>query len=155
MSPRPVNFRYMNPPNLKLAVPFFGVTDMEKSLDFYVRGLGFTLKHQWTPRGKIEWCWLTRDGVSLMLQEPRSETDPLRNSSQTKAFGVNICVQCEDALALYREFKARHLPVTEPFVGNNMWVFKVRDPDGYPLEFESPTEVPEETRYSEFVSAGK
>lgn len=145
----------MEKPNLKSAVPFVGVTDMEKSLDFYVRGLGFTVKHQWTPRGKIEWCWLMRDGVSLMLQEPREATHPLRSSSQTKAFGVNICVQCEDALALYHEFKGRNLAVTEPFVGNNMWVFSVRDPDGYPLEFESPTDVPEETRYGDLVSAAK
>jgi hypothetical protein len=30
-----------------------------------------------------------------------------------------------------------------------MWVTSLRDPDGYRLEFESPTDVPEETRYSE------
>ena len=29
-----------------------------------------------------------------------------------------------------------------------MWVFSVTDPDGYRLEFESPTDVPEGTEYS-------
>ena len=31
----------MNVPNLKQAVPFFGVKDIEASLRFYVDGLGF------------------------------------------------------------------------------------------------------------------
>ena len=34
------------------------------------------------------------------------------------------------------------------FVGNNMWVAILTDPDGYKLDFESPTDVPEETVYS-------
>jgi lactoylglutathione lyase len=36
-----------------------------------------------------------------------------------------------------------------PFVGNAMWVTLVQDPDGYKLEFESFTDVPEETVFSE------
>jgi hypothetical protein len=59
--------------NLKQAVPFFMVKKMELSLDFYTRGLGFELKLDWKPEGKIEWCWLERDGVALMLQEYRKE----------------------------------------------------------------------------------
>ena len=59
----------MNQPNLKLAVPFLLVTDMERSIGFYVNGLGFILTNTWTPHGKIEWCWLTRDLISIMLQE--------------------------------------------------------------------------------------
>ncbi len=58
-------------PNLRLAVPFFMVRDMETSLKFYTEQLGFTITNQWTPRGKIEWCWLGREGVALMLQEYR------------------------------------------------------------------------------------
>jgi lactoylglutathione lyase len=30
-----------------------------------------------------------------------------------------------------------------------MWVTILTDPDGYKLDFESPTDVPEETVYSE------
>jgi len=35
--------------NVKQAVPFFGVTNMEASLRFYVDGLGFKMKH-WDSR---------------------------------------------------------------------------------------------------------
>jgi lactoylglutathione lyase len=31
-----------------------------------------------------------------------------------------------------------------------MWVVSLSDPDGYRLEFESPTDVPEETKLSEW-----
>jgi len=47
--------------NLKQVVPFLGVTDMERSVGFYIDGLGFTMKHQWVPEGKLRWCWLTRN----------------------------------------------------------------------------------------------
>ena len=59
-------------PNVKQAVPFFMVTDIEASLRFYVDGLGFTLTHEWRPEkaaGRIQWCWLQLGDVALMLQE--------------------------------------------------------------------------------------
>jgi lactoylglutathione lyase len=37
--------------NVKQAVPFFGVTNMESSLRFYVDGFGSEIKHQWIPDG--------------------------------------------------------------------------------------------------------
>ncbi len=141
-------------PNIKLAVPFFMVRDMERSLNFYVDKLGFTLTNQWTPRGKIEWCWLQREDVALMLQEPRSESHWLFSLAEPGK-GVSICFQCEDALALYHEFTAKGVEITEPFVGNNMWVVAFNDPDGYRLDFESPTDVEEETRYEEWVKANR
>jgi hypothetical protein len=55
---------------------------------------------------------------------------------------------CTDAIALYHDFIARGVAVKRPFVGNGLWVTSVRDPNGYRLDFESPTDVPEETVYS-------
>ena len=136
-------------PNIRLAVPFFMVRDMEASLDFYTGKLGFTITNQWTPCGKIEWCWLQREAVSLMLQEPR-DRDKF-DQQGPKGTGVSICFQCTDALALYHEFTAKGVAVNEPFVGNNMWVVCFTDPDGYKLDFESSTDVEEETVYSDWV----
>ena len=136
------------PTNIRLAVPFFIVRDMEASLKFYTDKLGFKLTRQWMPRGKIEWCWLQRDEVAIMLQEPRTK-EPA-DQEGLKGKGISICFQCADALALYHEFTARGVEIQEPFVGNNLWVVAFPDPDGYRLDFESPTDVPEETRYSEW-----
>ena len=129
--------------NLRQAVPFFMVADMAASLRFYVEGLGFAKTREWTPHGAIEWCWLEREGVALMLQVYREGRIP----ADSRGVGVSVCFQCQDALALYREFVGRGLTPKNPFVGNAMWVVVIQDPDGYTLDFESQTDVPEETEY--------
>ena len=136
--------------NIQLTVPFFHVRNIENSVRFYTDGLGFELKKQWTPEGKLRWCWLERDSVAIMLQEfPAGGHDsrpPLNNPGE----GVSISYQCKDALALYREFTSRDIQASEPQVANNMWVTIVKDPDGYTLDFESPTDVLEDTKLSEW-----
>jgi len=100
--------------NVKQAVPFFGVTNMEGSLRFYVDGLGFA---------------------------PPKET---------LGTGTSVCFMCEDALALYREFKSHGIQTRQrPFVGNRLWVVPLTDPDGYRIDFESPTDAPEESELAE------
>ncbi|HEY4197949.1 MAG TPA: VOC family protein [Mucilaginibacter sp.] len=140
-----------NQPNIQYAAPFFMVSNMEASLKFYVDGLGFTVQNTWTPRGKIEWCWLQREGGPLMLQEARISVDKPFLSGNKPGAGVSIWFQCVDSLALYHEFIERGININEPFVGNGLWDVKVTDPDGYNLHFECPTDVPEETTYSEWI----
>jgi len=137
-------------PNLKKAVPFLRASNMVESLKFYVDGLGFEIKIKWEPRGTVEWCWLERDGVAIMLQEPRKEWVEKHPLTDKLGVGVSIEFQCEDAIALYQEFAAHGLNPTEPFIGNGLWVTHVKDPDGFSLGFESPTDVPEETTYSDW-----
>lgn len=79
-----------------------------------------------------------------MLQAYRAGLRPEGKLGQ----GVTVCFMCTDALALYDEFTKKGLMPAEPFVGNRMWVVSLTDPDGYRLDFESATEVPEETTYS-------
>jgi catechol 2,3-dioxygenase-like lactoylglutathione lyase family enzyme len=133
-------------PNVQQAVPFFMVSSMEASLRFYVDGLGYKRTNQWIVDNEIRWCWLQLGGAALMLQEYGSNS-PLHNEKLGQ--GVSVCFQCRDALAIYHETQARGLHPKTPFVGNNMWVTILTDPDGYKLDFESPTDVPEETVYSE------
>lgn len=135
--------------NVQQAVPFFMVTEMERSLKFYVNGLGFETKLTWTPRGKIEWCWLQLGGAAVMLQEYRSDGQHAFKPAGKLGEGVSICFMCRDAIAIYHQAKERGLQVKTPFVGNRLWVTQLVDPDGYRLDFESPTDVPEETIYHE------
>lgn len=147
----------MTSANVKQAVPFFGVTSMEASLRFYVDGLGFKMTRCWIPDqadgqddykpdGRIRWCWLELGEAAIMLQELLPERRP----KETLGTGVNVCFQCEDALALYREFKSRGIQTrTRPTVGNRLWVVPVTDPDGYRMEFSSPTDAPEDTELEE------
>ena len=135
--------------NVKQAVPFFMVEDMQKSLRFYVDGLGFEIKHRWEPDGNLRWCWMRLGDTSLMLQEFWKEGHHSGRPDGKLGQGVSICFVCEDALAIYRDIKSRGIESKTPFVGNAMWVVSVTDPDGYRLDFESSTDVPEETVLSE------
>ena len=132
--------------NLKQAVPFFGVSSMDASLRFYVDGLGFEMTNNWIDDGVLRWCWLQRGGAAIMLQEFRREGHESWVPDGKLGQGVSICFICDDALAMYRELTARGIQSSRPFVGNAMWVTSVQDPDGYRLEFESPTDVPEDTQ---------
>jgi catechol 2,3-dioxygenase-like lactoylglutathione lyase family enzyme len=137
--------------NVQQAVPFFRVTSMEASLRFYVDGLGFETTRKWTPDGdgRIWWCWLELGNAALMLQEFRKEGPNSWAAESKVGVGVSIAFTCKDALALYKDFKSRGIEAQRPFVGNGMWVTSVQDPDGYKLDFESLTDVREETVFSE------
>jgi lactoylglutathione lyase len=137
-------------PNVREAVPFFNVKDMPASLRFYVDGLGFRITHDWTPDDPsvIRWCRLQHGKAGLMLQTYWRDGKPGGWPEGQLGQGVSVCFMCDDALALMREASQRGLaPSRNPFVGNKMWVVDYVDPDGYRIEFESPTSVPEETEY--------
>ena len=135
--------------NVKQVVPFFGVNEMERSVRYYVDGLGFTMQRRWDPEGKLRWCWLELGGAALMLQEFWREGHHAFVPAGKLGEGASLNFQCEDAIALYHEFKSRGIEASEPQVGNGLWVTGLTDPDGYRLFFASPTDVPEETRLSE------
>lgn len=143
--------------NITEAVPFFGVRNMEASLKFYIDGLGCKMTRWWIPDqkpdhpdGKIRWCWLELGEAALMLQEFRrhgQHKDGVEAEiPKNLGAGVSINFQCQDSLALYREFKSRGISIPKkPFVGNRLWCVNVTDPDGYSLWFNSPTDAPEES----------
>jgi len=137
-------------PNVKQAVPFFSVSNMDASVRYYVDGLGFEMIEKWIDEGgKLRWCWLRLGDAALMLQEFRKEGHGAWVPQGKLGEGVSICFICQDALAIYREATARGIEASRPFVGNAMWVTSLKDPDGYKIEFESPTDVAEETVLSE------
>ena len=138
----------IRPGNIKQAVPFFGIIDIEASLRFYVDGLGFAIKYHWAPDGRIRWCWLERDGVVLMLQEFWKDGRP-GGAPPTLGNGMSVCFMCEDAIAVYHEALARGLSPARPYVGNRLWVTSFVDPDGYRVDFESPTDAEEDTVYAD------
>lgn len=69
----------------------------------------------YNPDGRIRWFWLELGGAAIMLQEFL----PARHPKEMLGTGVNICFQCEDALA--REFKPCGIQTRRrPFVGPGM-----------------------------------
>jgi lactoylglutathione lyase len=135
--------------NVQQAVPLFAVSNMETSVRYYVGGLGFEMTRKWVDEGKLRWCWLQHGDAALMLQEIRPEGHDSWTPQGKLGEGVSICFICKDALAMYRQIRAQGIEVSRPFVGNGMWVTSMSDPDGYRIEFESVTDVPEDTQFLE------
>jgi predicted enzyme related to lactoylglutathione lyase len=126
--------------NVTAVVPLLMVERMERSLAFYVDGLGFTVENRWMPDGQLRWCRMSLGGASLMLQEI---TAPAGS-------GAALYFQCSDALAVYSEAAARGISaLREPQVGNFAWEVFFADPDGHKINFCSPTELHQETLLSE------
>ena len=142
-------------PNLRQAIPFFSVSNMENSLRFYIDGLGFEMADKWEDAGTVRWCRLVRGGAALMLQDFRRDGGKTWSPDGPLGLGVSIMFICSDAQSAYREFTARGLTPSLPFVGNGMWVTSLRDPDGYSVGFESQTDVPEDTTFEDRASDAK
>ena len=137
-------------PNVKAVVPLLMVTDMARSLAFYVDGLGFKIENHWMPDGRLRWCWMTLGDAALMLQEATESGRQKMAADGKLGNGVGINFQCTNALAIYREAGARGIEaLREPQVGNFAWEVFFADPDGYKINFSSPTKLPEETLLSE------
>jgi len=133
---------------VRQVVPFLAVKDMEKSIQFYIDGLGFEFKNKWIDDGVLRWCQLQMDEVSLMLQEYKAEGHDSRQFSDNKGEGVTLCFFCDDATEFYHNVIARGAQASIPVVSNGMWVTELTDPDGYVLLFESDTDAAEGTRLS-------
>ena len=115
-------------PNVKQAVPFFMVTDIDASLRFYVDGLGFAVQwtHQFEPTFPV-FAELSRDGVALFLTEHTGDCKP----------GGACYIIVDDVDALYREITGRGVkpaeaPEDAPWGAREMLVV---DPDDNRLRF--------------------
>jgi catechol 2,3-dioxygenase-like lactoylglutathione lyase family enzyme len=135
--------------NVKEVLPFLRVSDMARSVHYYVDGLGFAIKHRWDVDGKLCWCSLSLGGSTITLQEFPSKGNDSWVPEGRVGVGVSLCFLCEDAIEIYREVVSRGFEASEPQVGNSMWVTSLVDPDDYRLEFESVTDVAEDTTLSE------
>ena len=138
--------------NVTAVVPLLMITSMERSLAFYVDGLGFTIRiagFRMVVCVGVGCPW----AAPLMLQEATEAAREKTPTSGTLGNGASLYFQCTDALAIYREAATRGIhPSHEPQVGNSAWEVFFADPDGYKINFSSPTHLPEETLLSEVTS---
>jgi lactoylglutathione lyase len=135
--------------NVQQSVPFFRVSNIQESLRFYADGLGFDMTNQWIDDGVLRWCWLQNGGAALMLQEFRKEGHDSWVPACKVGEGVSISFMCKDSIEIYKRAIAKGLNASKPVVGNGLWVTYLSDPDGYRIDFESPTDVPEDTELSD------
>jgi catechol 2,3-dioxygenase-like lactoylglutathione lyase family enzyme len=126
--------------NLSSLRPMLAVTDLPRTIRFYVENLGFNCSS--TFGDPPVWCELERDGVAIMFNAPpraHVERDVPRLSKDYQIFYFIS----SDLPSLHAEFKQRGVQVSDLRVTiYQMKEFEVRDPDGYWLWFGQETDEP-------------
>lgn len=123
-------------------VPELLVSDIEKTIGFYVGILGFHINYS---RQEDGFYFVERQGAQLML-EPYEEGTPYSNGKPTKPFGrgMNFEIGTSDIDVLYGTIESNNYPIHFPIeekwyrIGDVMGgtkQFMVTDPDGYLLRF--------------------
>ncbi|WP_293897579.1 VOC family protein [Phenylobacterium sp.] len=124
-------------------VPELDVTDLEASLGFYVRTLGFKVAYR---RPEDRFAYLERQGAELMLEEAAGPGRRFRTAPLERPYGrgLNLQIACADVVRLHARVIAAGGEIVIPLEtrwyragatekGNRQFV--VADPDGYLLRF--------------------
>lgn len=112
-------------------------SDLDKSIHFYTKGLGFDLEEKWEEGGVVQGVMLKAGDVHLGL----SQDDFAKGRDRLKGVGLRMHIETDQDLgALARQAKAAGLKLdSEP--GQLPWGqmgFSLSDPDGYKLAIANP-----------------
>ena len=101
--------------------PVFFVSDIRRSIDFYVTGLGFTKKwHEAEGKGTV--CQVDRGGSEIILSEEPERLDRGRLFLELTPEGLD---------ELLAEVRERSVPSERSWWGYD--VLRIQDPDGNEL----------------------
>jgi len=126
--------------NLNPLIPELSVTDLEKSLWFYVNILGFQIDYQ---RPEHKFAFLSYQGIQITVEQLKRvwKTAPLEFPFGR---GVHIQMVVEDLSVLITSLKLHNYPLTVEqedhwYRRDNQLLglreFLLLDPDGYVLRF--------------------
>jgi catechol 2,3-dioxygenase-like lactoylglutathione lyase family enzyme len=146
VKPSPFSFILL-PPYLIMKfnklVPELTVSNLKKSLEFYVNLLGFKVEYE---REENKFAFLSFQGSQIMLEEVKKVKDPWQLSSLEFPFGrgVNFQFEVKDLKPLLKALKENnhklHVGPQESWYRKGKALlgqkeFLVLDPDGYLLRF--------------------
>ena len=124
-------------------VPELICSNFERSLIFYTKVLGFSLRYT---RQEERFAYLERDGAELMIEQPRSQERLFPRAALAHPYGRGIHLQIlvTDVVALHQSVEASGTELFLPL--ERRWYrrqhdslevlqFAIQDPDGYLLRF--------------------
>ena len=117
--------------------PTFTVSDLDKSIQFYTKGLGFSVTDRMEEKGKLLGVTLEGGGARLGL----SQDDFAKGRDRVKGVGMRLYLETEqDIASLARQAKSVGIPLdSEP--AKLPWGpmgFTVTDYDGFKLTIANP-----------------
>jgi uncharacterized glyoxalase superfamily protein PhnB len=110
--------------------PMLGTHDLQKTIDFYTKLLGFTLNGTW-PEAEPTWCNLSSGDATLMFST--------YGADGALEMSGSLYLYPDDVDALWERVKD-HAEVDAPLRDTEygMREFVVHDPNGYHLAFGAP-----------------
>jgi catechol 2,3-dioxygenase-like lactoylglutathione lyase family enzyme len=114
--------------------PYFLVTDLQASLDYYCDRLGFDRPKLWG--NPPEFAMPQRDGYIIMLKQAKDPNDVSPNGPKGGYWDAYVWIT--DADGLFSKFDDNGVVFEyEPCIQHeyDMKEFAVRDPDGYIIAF--------------------
>lgn len=115
------------PAKFERLTPMLNVADAAVTVAWY-QGIGFEVVNTYEEGGAINWAWLRRGGVNVMINQ--------RALPRETATGVNLYIDVDDVDALWADLKDRVTvseAITDQFYG--MRDFWIEDPNGTILGF--------------------
>lgn len=121
------------------------VSDMDRALDFYCRGLGLREKFRLTRDDGSIWLVYLQVGPKQFVELFPGASGPREDDG--RAGPVHFCLEVDDIQQTYRELLSRDLPMRgEPVLGGDgSWQIWTSDPDGTQIEFHQFTEQSRQT----------
>jgi catechol 2,3-dioxygenase-like lactoylglutathione lyase family enzyme len=122
--------------NLVSISPFFIVKDLQASIDYYIKRMGFQLDFQ-GPDEDVYYGQVSRDGIGIMLKTIVPDVLPRPNHTRHEWARWDAYIYTLDPDTLFNEFKQRGVSFVKElsFIDQGLWGFEVTDADGYVLAF--------------------
>lgn len=107
---------------------------LEATIDFYTNKLGFAVRGKFEEDGKLTWCDLVKDQVSIMFSAPNEKMN-----YGTIQLSGSIYINVEDVDVLWNSLKdcCEIVYPIENFI-YEMREFAIKDNNGYVLNFGEP-----------------
>src|SRR5687768_1314276 len=120
-------------------IPSLGVSDIDRSRDFYRRFFGLELVDSFEDEdaGRMVWCWLRAGGAELMLQQLAADQQIRLNPAIGQSWVVYLRV--DDLDGVHRQLSQGGFPASD--IAPTQYdtrEFHVQDPDGYDLWVSAP-----------------
>jgi len=115
---------------IKKMSPQFLVTDIERSIDFYIKKLGFDLEFRY----EDFYAGIIKDGFSIHLKSGKPSIEERKTKREKEDLDIVFSVEAVEDL--YEEFMSKSIEIVQPLCDRPYGKeFYIADPDGYILAF--------------------
>jgi predicted enzyme related to lactoylglutathione lyase len=115
---------------IKKMSPQLLVTDIEHSIEFYTKKLGFDIEFRY----EDFYAGIIKDSCSIHLKSGKPSIEEKKSKSEND--DVDIVFSVEDVEELYEEFVNKSVEIIQPLCDRPYGrEFYIADPDGYILAF--------------------